>query len=118
MAFYIKDKNIINIVSKRESIKLIVDFINNVTGNPRETVVELRYVGTPDEVILIQVDSRSRAFGPSNIVMIQDDEVCINPLSNPQTKDSRSEELRNYIESTIPSILRDQKLTNILNDNL
>lgn len=117
MAYYIKDN--FDKISSRQGVKLIEDYLIKHKENVH---IELRHVGTPDEVILIQtlvnstgdtkVDKNGN-YHYSNTVSLhtQTKQVTINPVTFDGINSTTI--LKDFVES-IPTILRDQKLESLL----
>jgi hypothetical protein len=109
MAYYINNANIFDIVCTEQGIELIK---NKILEWEKVVNIEVRYKGTPDEVILIQtlIDT-NLPDSYSNAVMLDiiPKKICVNPISN-QGDWSASLELKDYIEKEITMILRNNKI--------
>jgi coenzyme F420-reducing hydrogenase alpha subunit len=112
MAFYLKDD--FDKISTRQGIKLISDFLMRY----KEVVhIEVRHIGTQDEVILIQTLAGGKDIykNYSNTVSFdtQRNNITINPVFF--NGENSTIELKEFIQS-IPQLLRGQKLESLIND--
>lgn len=122
MAYYINDENICKIVNCREGIDLIIDYITQRSFNGNDVAVNSLHRCT---IIKNKINSNINDW--SNTVTIENNNkhICINPVSTRYDfengkkvylKDGAinyTKELYDYINFTIPAILRNNKLKKI-----
>lgn len=112
MAYYLNDN--FDKIYNRQGVKLIIDYLNE---DIVELMIEMRYVGTPDEVMLIQtlssITGRSDRSRYSNIVSFYPHTKQI--MINPHFVDgvSVSQRVVDFV-NTIPQQLRSKKIEAII----
>ncbi len=110
MAYYTSDN--FDIIATRQGIKIIHDYL---LSHKEEVLIEIRHIGTTDEVILIQTLVGNKRDAYSNTVSLTPHrkEIMINPISFNGV--NATKEVLEFINS-IPSILRDKKLDYIIDE--
>ncbi len=98
-----------DIIATRQGIKLISDYLIRYK---EEVTIELRHVGTNDEVILIQTKIKD-LIAYSNTVSLYPyrKEIMINPIFF--NKENATIQLKEFVQS-IPQLVRDIKLESIV----
>lgn len=110
MAYYFNEN--FDKIATRQGIKIIQDYL---IQHKDEVMIEVRHVGTRDEVILIQtcVDKNRNSYSNTVSLTFNRKEVMINPVYI--DGENATEKLMEFIK-TIPQQLRDTKLERIIDE--